>query len=81
MNLQGSASMKITATGSASSRMNLGIHHLYSACKAAARIEAVEKANKGQPFGEFWDDESPRVLRRLQPLRRWSHEQIKQVFP
>jgi len=25
--------------------------------------------------------ESPRVLRRLQPLRRWSHEQIKQVFP
>ena len=56
MNLQGSASMKITATGSASSRMNLGIHHLYSACKAAARIEAVENANKGQPFGEFWDE-------------------------
>ena len=25
--------------------------------------------------------ESPRVLRRLQYLRRWSHEQIKQVFP
>ena len=24
--------------------------------------------------------ESPRVLRRLQPLREWSHEQIKQVF-
>jgi hypothetical protein len=25
-------------------------------------------------------DESPRVLRRLQLLREWSHEQIKQVF-
>jgi len=25
--------------------------------------------------------ESPRVLRRLQLLRRWSHEEIKQVFP
>jgi len=25
--------------------------------------------------------ESPRFLRRLQPLRRWSHEQVKQVFP
>jgi len=34
--------------------------------------------------GTFRDDaggESPRVLRRLQPLRRWSHEQVKQVFP
>ena len=27
-------------------------------------------------------NESPRVLRRLQPLRRWSHEQeIKSFFP
>ena len=25
--------------------------------------------------------ESPRVLRRLQYLRRWSHEQIKEIFP
>ena len=25
--------------------------------------------------------ESPRVLRRLQPLRRWSYEQIKSFFP
>lgn len=24
--------------------------------------------------------EPPRVLRRLQPLREWSHEQVKQVF-
>ncbi|PIT71874.1 hypothetical protein B9Z41_16530, partial [Limnohabitans sp. JirII-31] len=27
------------------------------------------------------DSESPRVLRRLQPLRRWSYEQIKSFFP
>jgi hypothetical protein len=26
-------------------------------------------------------NESPRVLRRLQSLRRWSHEQIKPFFP
>ena len=26
-------------------------------------------------------DESPRVLRRLQLLREWSHEQVNQVFP
>ena len=25
--------------------------------------------------------ESPRVLRRLRYLKRWSHEQIKQIFP
>ncbi len=27
------------------------------------------------------EHESPRVWLKLQPLRRWSHEQIKQVFP
>ena len=26
-------------------------------------------------------DESPRVLRRLQHLRRWSHEKVNEVFP
>ena len=30
---------------------------------------------------ETGDFESPRALTRLQPLRRWSHEQVKQVFP
>lgn len=25
--------------------------------------------------------ESPRILRRLKYLKRWSHEQIKQIFP
>ena len=56
MNLQGRASTKITTSATASSRMSLGIHHLYSACKAVARIEATERTNKGQPFGEFWND-------------------------
>ena len=32
-------------------------------------------------YYQFNWSESPRVLRRLQPLRRWSHEQVKQVFP
>ena len=26
------------------------------------------------------ENESPRILRRLQPLREWSHEQTKQIF-
>ena len=25
--------------------------------------------------------ESPRILRRLQPLRKWSHEKVNQIFP
>ena len=56
MNLQGSTNVKITDSSNASSRMNLGIHHLYSACKAAARIEATENNHKGQLFGEFWTE-------------------------
>ncbi|MHB1176646.1 MAG: DEAD/DEAH box helicase family protein [Sulfuriferula sp.] len=31
-------------------------------------------------FTELYN-ESPRVLRRLQILREWSHEQIEQIFP
>ncbi|MGE3296065.1 MAG: hypothetical protein AB7I68_01815, partial [Porticoccaceae bacterium] len=32
---------------------------------------------------KLWRAEPPRVLRRLQPLREWSHEQVnvKSVFP
>ena len=38
------------------------------------RQEAIRLAN------DFLRSESPRVLRRLQPLRRWSHEKVNQVF-
>jgi filamentous hemagglutinin len=34
-----------------------------------------------KPEGAEGKSEPPRVFRRLQPLREWSHEQVKQVFP
>ena len=47
------------------------------------RVCDVPKALADESFERVgWAQrESPRVLRRLQPLRRWSHEQVKQVFP
>ena len=35
--------------------MNLGIHQLFAACEAVARIEACETKNKGAEFGGFWE--------------------------
>ncbi len=40
----------------AKTRFNLALHHLFAACKAAARVRANETANAGVPFGEFWED-------------------------
>ena len=34
----------------------------------------------GPRVGLRLESESPRVLRRLQPLRGWSHEEVSQVF-
>ena len=54
------------------------------------RSEKQEISINEQPRGkprdiskqhELMIRESPRFLRRLQTLREWSHEQIKQVFP
>lgn len=45
-----------TTSATAKTRMNLALHHLFAACKAAARLQKVEAANLGQPFGPFWDD-------------------------
>jgi len=44
-----------TLTATASTRFNLGIHHLFSACRATKRIAAVEAEKSGEPFGEFLD--------------------------
>ncbi|ODV26559.1 MAG: hypothetical protein ABT19_02910 [Rhodanobacter sp. SCN 68-63] len=41
-------------------------------------VAAVEQGER--TFAEQ-RDESPRVLRRLQLLREWSHEQVYEVFP
>ena len=69
-------------------------HYLFEAefCNRAAGWEKgiVEKNVQDRRRGIWreiaerrWDDldESPRVLRRPQPLRRWSHEEVTQVFP
>ena len=58
MSISGSANITLsdaTLTATARSRFNLGIHHLFTACKATKRIGLVEAENRGQPFGEFWD--------------------------
>jgi hypothetical protein len=53
-----SARMQATATATAtlSTCAYLGLHHLFAACRFAARIEQVERENSGQPFGDFWDE-------------------------
>lgn len=41
----------------------------------------VNSIYAGANLAGITPSESPRVLRRLQVLREWSHEEIKQVFP
>lgn len=56
MNLSGSANLGFTVRAAGSSRTNLGVHQLFAACKAVERIGSTERANKGRPFGGFWED-------------------------
>ena len=48
--------------------------HLHRLGQGNVLVQVLLKLARGQ-------GESPRVLRRLQLLREWSHEDIKQVFP
>ena len=56
MTLSGNSNIGVTVAATAISRTNLGIHHLFAACKAVARISKVEKENLGKEFGDFWED-------------------------
>ncbi len=45
-----------TLVATAKTRMNLAIHHLFAACRLAARVGEIERANAKEPFGEFWEE-------------------------
>ena len=36
--------------------MNLALHHLFAACRFAARLQAIEQEYAGQAFGAFWEE-------------------------
>lgn len=48
--------LNVTATATAKSRTNLALHHLFAACRFAARIGEIERQNQSQPFGSFWEE-------------------------
>ncbi len=37
-------------------RVNLGLHHLFAACRFATRLSAIEQEYAGHPFGGFWEE-------------------------
>lgn len=46
----------ITLTATGRTRMNLALHHLFAACRFAARLQAIEQEYAGQAFGAFWEE-------------------------
>jgi len=44
-------------------------------------LDLLARDAKGHLYNVEMRCEPPRVSRRLQPLRGWSHEEINQVFP
>lgn len=53
-------------------RLGITTHSLYVWKRQFGKTDLVRRVEQ---------DEPPRVSRRLQLLRRWSHEQVEQVFP
>ena len=43
-------------TGTAKTRTNLALHHLFAACRFTTRIGEIEDQNRSQPFGAFWEE-------------------------
>lgn len=56
MNVSGISNIGVSLVATGITRTNLGIHHLFAACKAVARIGETEKENSGKEFGGFWED-------------------------
>ncbi len=56
VNLSAHLQGRATATATLSTLAHFALHHLFAACRFAARIEEVERENSGQPFGAFWEE-------------------------
>ena len=48
--------IKFTESAIGKTRMNLGLHHLFAACRYGARIQEIEHENAGKEFGPFWEE-------------------------
>ena len=45
-----------TGSGTAKTHVNLGVHHLFAACRFASRVVELEQLNAGQSYGDFCDE-------------------------
>lgn len=54
--LSGGIDVKLTVSATARTRFNLALHHLFAACRAAARVRELESQHAGEEFGEFWEE-------------------------
>jgi hypothetical protein len=45
-----------SSSATARTRTNLGLHHLFAACKSSARLTSIEQENIHQPFGAHWEE-------------------------
>ena len=54
--LSGGIDVKLSVSANARTRVNLALHHLFAACRAAARVRELESQHAGEEFGEFWEE-------------------------